>query len=96
MLDSDSALRPRKPGSPSGKKNKGGTTLPSIGGTSAGRVEMTANDYHEKCKDLSSEVQHWKEKSTALEEEISIIKQRFVEREIQYRGIIEELQEEVK
>ena len=66
MLDSDSALRPRKPGSPSNKKAKAGNTLSSIGGTSVGKVEMTANDYHDKCKDLSSEVQHWKEKSTAL------------------------------
>ena len=34
-----------------------------------------------------------KDKSQTLEDEISIIKQRFVEREIQYRKIIEELQD---
>jgi hypothetical protein len=36
------------------------------------------------------------DKVFALEEEIIMIKQRFVEREIQYRKIIEELQEEIK
>lgn len=83
MLDNDSALRPKKPASPSSKKQKIATSLPS------GKAEMTANDYHEKCRDLSSEVQFWREKCVLLEEEITIIKQRFVEREIQYRGIIE-------
>lgn len=47
MLDSDSALRPKKPSSPSAKKGKG-----NQGGF--GKNDMTANDYHEKCKDLTS------------------------------------------
>ena len=42
MLDSDSALRPKKSSSPSNKKSKGNTVLSAIGG----RTDMTANDYH--------------------------------------------------
>jgi len=47
MLDNDSALRPKKPVSPSSKKGKGVSSLPM------GKSEMTANDYHDKCRDLS-------------------------------------------
>jgi hypothetical protein len=53
MLDNDSALRPKKPLSPSAKKGKG-NTLPN------GKSDMTANDYHDKCRDLSGEVQSWR------------------------------------
>lgn len=61
MLDSDSALRPKKPSSPSAKKGKGNQ------GGSFGKNDMTANDYHEKCKDLTSEVQYWKDKCGSLD-----------------------------
>jgi len=92
MLDADSALRPKKPVSPNAKKGK-----PNIMNNNAyfgnAKGDLTANDYHDKCKDLTNEVQYWKEKCGSLEEEVTVIKQRFVEREIQYRGIIEELQD---
>jgi hypothetical protein len=75
MLDNDSALKPKKPTSPSAKKGKPAIPNPM---TSSTKNEMTANDYHEKCKELTSEVQYWREKCVGLEEEIGIIKQRFV------------------
>jgi hypothetical protein len=43
MLDSDSALKPKKPTSPSAKKGK--PTQPIMMGSST-KNEMTANDYH--------------------------------------------------
>ena len=48
MLDNDSALRPKKPVSPSNKKGK-----PNLSGNSylsQNKGDFTANDYHEKCK----------------------------------------------
>jgi hypothetical protein len=51
MLDNDSALKPKKPTSPSAKKGK--TAIPNPMASSS-KNEMTANDYHEKCKDLTS------------------------------------------
>lgn len=60
---------------------------------SLNKSEMTSNDYHEKCKELMNELRISRDKIFAQEEEIIIIKQRFVEREIQYRKIIEELQD---
>ena len=39
---------------------------------------MTSNDYHDKCKELSQELQASRDKVFALEEEIIVIKQRFV------------------
>jgi hypothetical protein len=51
MLDSDSALKPKKPNSPSAKKSKPNQ---ANGLSSSAKNEMTANDYHEKCKDLAS------------------------------------------
>lgn len=57
---------------------------------------MTSNDYYERCKELANELQGSRDKIFSLEEEIMTIKQRFVEREIQYRKIIEELQDEIK
>ena len=85
MLETDSALRPKKPNSPSTKKNKN----QPVGNSVLNKGEMTANDYHDKCRDLTSEVQYWKQKCASIDEQIAIIKQRFVEREVQYRGIIE-------
>ena len=55
MLDNDSALRPKKPTSPSSKKLKNSQ---GVGSTGLNKGEMTANDYHEKCRDLSSELQY--------------------------------------
>ena len=51
MLDNDSALKPKKTFQPDGKKNK-----PIQNNTPAylPKNEMTANDYHDKCKDLTS------------------------------------------
>ncbi len=51
MLDSDSALKPKKPSSPTAKKGK--TAATALVATTA-KNEMTANDYHERCKDLTS------------------------------------------
>ena len=77
MLDADSALRPKKPTSPNAKKGK-----PNISNNNAyfssAKGDLTANDYHDRCKDLTTEVQYWKEKCVSLEEEVSVIKQRFV------------------
>jgi hypothetical protein len=56
MLETDSALRPKKPNSPSTKKNKN----QPVGNSVLNKGEMTANDYHDKCRDLTSEVQYWK------------------------------------
>jgi hypothetical protein len=57
MLDNDSALRPKKPSSPTAKKVKS-----NQGGGSGGfnKGEMTANDYHDKCRDLTNEMGYWK------------------------------------
>lgn len=63
MLDNDSALRPKKPTSPSSKKLKNSQ---GVGSTGLNKGEMTANDYHEKCRDLSSELQYWREKCGSL------------------------------
>ena len=52
MLDSDSALRPKKPTSPSNKKGK--LTSSNMGFTSQTKSDLTANDYHDKCKDLTN------------------------------------------
>lgn len=53
MLEADSALRPKKPLSPTAKKGK--PANPTFG-----KGDLTANDYHDKCRDLTSEVQYWK------------------------------------
>lgn len=90
ILDSDSSLKPKRPFSPSNKK--GNTNLSKSNTPNYGNIpkaEMTSNDYHEKCKELSNELQISRDKVFSLEEEIIVIKQRFVEREIQYRKIIE-------
>lgn len=57
MLDSDSALRPKKPLSPYSKKGK---QVQSNLTNSMTKNDMTANDYHERCRDLTGEVQFWK------------------------------------
>lgn len=43
MLDADSALRPKKPSSPSAKKGK--PNLPAASGPFS-KADLTANDYH--------------------------------------------------
>ena len=48
MLEADSALRPKKPTSPSAKRGKPAPLGNNVKG------DLTANDYHDKCKDLSS------------------------------------------
>ena len=55
-MDDDSALKPKRPFSPGGKKNNATLTksesnrvnLHSYG--SINKAEMTSNDYHERCK----------------------------------------------
>jgi hypothetical protein len=42
MLDSDSALRPKKPASPSAKKGKANI----LGNGGFNKSDLTANDYH--------------------------------------------------
>ena len=44
MLDNDSALKPKKPTSPSNKKGK--ANLSGNGYFSQGKGDLTANDYH--------------------------------------------------
>lgn len=56
------------------------------------KSDMTSNDYSERCKELMSEVAAYREKNIKLENDLEVYKQRFVEREIEYRKIIEELQ----
>lgn len=47
ILDTDSALKPKRPFSPASKKgNTGQVKAPTPGFGSAGRGEMTSNDYH--------------------------------------------------
>lgn len=59
MLEADSALRPKKPTSPSAKKGR-----PNVSNNNqynlSGKGDLTANDYHDRCKDLTNEVQFWK------------------------------------
>ena len=51
ILDSDSALKPKKPLSPTNKKGNSTTNKPGASSYSnIARAEMTSNDYHEKCK----------------------------------------------
>lgn len=57
---------------------------------------MTSNDYSERCKELMNDLAASREKSAKLENDLDVYKQRFVEREIEYRKIIEELQTELK
>jgi hypothetical protein len=52
MLDADSALRPKKPTSPNAKKGKPTISNNAYFGSAKG--DLTANDYHDKCKDLTN------------------------------------------
>ena len=54
---------------------------------------MTSNDYYDKCRELMTELATSKDKVSKLENDLEVYKQRFVEREIEYRKIIEELQD---
>lgn len=54
---------------------------------------MTSNDYSEKYNHIMNELNISKEKNSKLENDLEVYKQRFVEREIEYRKIIEELQQ---
>jgi isopenicillin N synthase-like dioxygenase len=56
MLDNDSALKPKKPNQDNKKNKPIQNNTPSY----LPKNDMTANDYHDKCKDLSNEVILWK------------------------------------
>ena len=52
MLDSDSALRPKRPNSPNSKKKQGPQNNFSYNPSSFPKNELTSNDYQERNKEL--------------------------------------------
>jgi hypothetical protein len=93
MLDEDSALKPKNclsnKKNPSAAKTESNKSSNPLHNSLAKSDLVTSNDYYDRCKELANELQASHDKVFALEEEIIMIKQRFVEREIQYRKIIE-------
>jgi hypothetical protein len=57
---------------------------------------MTPLDWQKKCSDLESQLNQVKEQNNLLTIELNSRKERFVKREMEYRKIIDDLQQELR
>lgn len=58
--------------------------------------EMTVVDWQKKCADITTVWNKEKEKNQILIQDLNNRQERFVKRELEYRKIIEELQNELR